>query len=328
MSRPQRFDIRYTTRFRYGSAVRESHNEVRACPADNDRQSVLHYRFTVSPEASVQSFRDYWDTRVEAFGVRGLHDELVTVAESSVETRPTTVPLDDLRPLGEIRTALRLAHHDEVVPTPATQPDDDMRRVAAGLAANGATTVHDVLLAVQVAVRERLDYDRSATTVTTTAAEAWQIGAGVCQDYAHASVALCRELGIPARYVSGFLFTSSDESGVVPADTESVEVQTHAWVEAAVAPNRWLAIDPTNGLPVEQFHVKIGHGRHYDDVCPFNGSFVGVSDAELEATVEMSRKGDNYVAPAVVRPSDQGVLAVPTPGGGDRARHQQQQQQQ
>lgn len=325
MSRPQRFDIRYTTRFRYGTAVRESHNEVRACPADDDRQSVLHYRFRVSPDASVQSFRDYWDTRVEAFGVRGLHDELVTVAESSVEVRPITVPVDDLRPLAEVKTALRLAHHDEIVPTPATQPDDDMRRAVAGLDV-GQATPHDLLLAVQALVRERLRYDGTATDVSTTAVEAWQIGAGVCQDYAHASVALCRELGIPARYVSGFLFTSSDESGVVPADTDSVEVQTHAWVEAAVAPNRWLAIDPTNGLPVAQFHVKIGHGRHYDDVCPFNGSFVGVSDAELEATVEMSRKGENYVAPAVVRPSDQGVLAVPTPGS--RARHQQQQQQQ
>ncbi|MEO1061571.1 MAG: transglutaminase family protein [Actinomycetota bacterium] len=323
---PQRFDIRYTTRFRYASPVRESHNEVRACPADNDRQSVLQYRFTVAPESDVQSFRDYWGTRVEAFGVRGPHDELVTVAESSVETRSITVPVDDLRPLAEVRNALRLAHHDEVVPTPATQPDAKMLEVASTLDRGDGATAHDVLLDVQAVVRERLRYERGLTTVTTTAAEAWEIGAGVCQDYAHATVGLCRQLGIPARYVSGFLFTSSDESGVVPADTDAVEIQTHAWVEAAVAPNRWVAIDPTNGLPVEQFHVKIGHGRHYDDVCPFNGSFVGLSDAELDATVEMRRQDETYQPPAVIRPADRGVL--PTSSPGDRYRHQQQQQQQ
>ncbi|MEM8902093.1 MAG: transglutaminase family protein [Actinomycetota bacterium] len=327
MSGVQRFDIRYVTRFRYSSPVRESHNEVRACPADNERQSVLQFRFTVGPEADVQSFRDYWGTRVEAFGVRGLHEELIAVAESSVETRPGSGLPDGLRPLGEVRTSLRLAHFDEVVPTPATQPDGPMLRAVAELGLGEGATAHDAVLAVQDAVRKRLRYERGATTVTTTAAEAWEIGAGVCQDYAHASVALLRALGVPARYVSGFLFTSSDEAGVVPADTNSVEVQTHAWVEAAVAPNRWIAIDPTNGLPVEQFHVKIGHGRHYDDVCPFNGSFVGVGEAELDASVEMRRQGDRDRAPVFVRPADQGVLPTRSPGGSQRLQQQQQQQQ-
>jgi transglutaminase-like putative cysteine protease len=203
-----------------------------------------------------------------------------------------------------------------------------MLRAVAEFELSESATAHDVLHRVQAAVRDRLRYDSGATTVTTTAAEAWAIGAGVCQDYAHASVALCRAVGVPARYVSGFLFTSSDESGVVPADSDSVEVQTHAWVEAAVAPNRWVAIDPTNGLPVEQFHVKIGHGRHYDDVCPFNGSFVGVGDAELEARVEMRRQGDRDRPPVVVRPADLGVLPTLSPGGSERLQQQQQQQQQ
>lgn len=325
--RAQRFDIVYTTRFRYPTLVRESHNEVRACPADDEHQSVLHYSFSSTPEASVQSFRDYWGTRVEAFGVRGAHAELEIRAESEVEVRPRPALAPVGRSLAELRAALRDAHYDETAPTEATALSPAMTRVADEIAGAGDDDPGVVVRSIEAAVRDRLDYVSGVTNVSTTAAEAWAGGAGVCQDFAHVAVSLGRAVGLPARYVSGFLFTSSEETGVVPTDTDSVDVQTHAWVEFAVEPGRWMAIDPTNGLPVSQFHVKIGHGRHYDDVCPFHGGYVGERGGELEAVVAMRRAGDQQAPRPIERPADRGVLAGRTPPP-DRSRAQQQQQQQ
>ncbi|MEM9607650.1 MAG: transglutaminase family protein [Actinomycetota bacterium] len=328
LDRPQRFDIVYTTRFRYPEPVRESHNEVRACPVDDEHQSVLHYGFRSAPASSVQSFRDYWGTRVEAFGVREPHAELVVVAESEVEVRPRLAAAPVGRPLSELRVALRDAHFDETIPTEATGWSAEMLDVAREIAGAGEDDPTSVVRSIEAAVRDRLDYVGGETNVSTTAAEAWAGGAGVCQDFAHVAVALGRAVGLPSRYVSGFLFTSSEATGAVPADTDSVDVQTHAWVEFAVEPGRWVPIDPTNGLPVRQFHVKIGHGRHYDDVCPFHGSYVGEEGAELEAAVAMRRAGERELPRPSERPADRGVLAGRSmPVATGRAQQQQQQQQ-
>lgn len=329
MDAKQRFDIVYTTRFRYAAPVRESHNEVRACPLDDERQRVLDYSFRTEPFAVVQSFRDYWGTRVEAFGIRGLHQELVAVAESSVETVAMPPPEAVGTTLDDIRTALREAHFDELVPTAATTCSSEMARVADQLD-SAASDPLDVVGRIRAAVREQLDYRGGVTNVTTTAAEAWKAGAGVCQDFAHAAVALARWVGLPARYVSGFLFTSSDATGVVPDDTHAVEVQTHAWAEFAVEPGRWVPIDPTNGLPVRQFHVKIGHGRHYDDVSPFHGSYLGGEGAQLDAVVAMRRAGEGQTALPPRRPAAPDILGARAAGQlmGGRAQQQQQQQQQ
>ncbi len=102
----------------------------------------------------------------------------------------------------------------------------------------------------------------------------WRGRVGVCQDFAHLAVAMCRSIGIPARYVSGYLFTTNDATGEDP-EADVVRVQTHAWFEAAVPGVGWLALDPTNSSEVGLRHVTIGHGRDYDDVPPLRGSLRG-----------------------------------------------------
>ncbi|MGH9186178.1 MAG: transglutaminase-like domain-containing protein [Acidimicrobiales bacterium] len=120
---------------------------------------------------------------------------------------------------------------------------------------------------------------------------------GVCQDFAHLAVAMCRCLDIPARYVSRYLFTVDESvpqlpaSGAVEDEPDAVRVQTHAWFEAAVPGFGWLALDPTNGADVGLRHVKIGHGRDYDDVPPLRGVFAGPAHCDLEVTVDIRRLG-------------------------------------
>ena len=99
---------------------------------------------------------------------------------------------------------------------------------------------------------------------------------------------MCRSLGIPARYVSGYLFTDRDDTGEVPVG-DTVFVQTHAWMEAAVPGWGWLALDPTNGQVVGEHHVKIGHGRSYDDVHPLRGVFLGPAASSVHPIVEIRR---------------------------------------
>jgi hypothetical protein len=110
----------------------------------------------------------------------------------------------------------------------------------------------------------------------------------VCQDFAHLAVAMYRSLGIPARYVSGYLFAADDATG---RDTtvDEIDVQTHAWVEVALPGAGWLALDPTNAQPVGERHVTIGRGRDYDDVSPFRGAYRGPAAHELSAQVHLRR---------------------------------------
>jgi transglutaminase-like putative cysteine protease len=114
-------------------------------------------------------------------------------------------------------------------------------------------------------------------------------GAGVCQDFVHLSLILLRRHGIAARYVSGYLFAAPEDGG-----TDSVEVDTHAWVEALLPDEgdgepSWVGADPTNRRLAGETHVKIGHGRHYGDVPPIKGVYRGAAEAEHDVSVRMTR---------------------------------------
>lgn len=131
-------------------------------------------------------------------------------------------------------------------------------------------------------------YAPGSTYVGVEVVEVLRTRQGVCQDFAHLLIALCRSAGVPARYVSGYFFAVDDSTGEA-GDADVVHVQTHAWVEVAIPGIGWWALDPTNRQEVGERHVKIGHGRDYDDVPPLKGVFSGPQAHELEAIVEMRR---------------------------------------
>lgn len=288
-----RFDIRYRTRFTYEPSVSESHNELRACPVTDDHQRLVTYRVGVAPAARPLSFTDYWGTRVDAFGVRTPHRSLDVVAEATVETNParpivSEAVLDDLT-ADDVVARL----HEYLEPTRHTAWDESMAALAAGCVRAAGPRVVDAAQAIHDLVRASVRYEKHVTDVGTPAAEVLAGGAGVCQDFAHLAVAFCRSVGLPARYVSGYLF-SADDSTAESTDQPVVQVQTHAWIEVATPDAGWFALDPTNGREVGELHVKVGHGRDYDDVCPFRGVYQGVAEVELEAAVEI-RRGESMV---------------------------------
>lgn len=282
-----RFDVRHITSFTYDGEVAESQNELRACPATDRWQQLLHYRVSVDPGARTHGWSDYWGTHVDAFGIRVPHARLTVMAEATVETteRPTPTGAAPMQAL--LDPTFRDEHFEFLQTTKATRLSDHVADEARALVA-GAGTVLEAAAAIATRVGSALSYEPGATFVGTTAEEAIEAEAGVCQDFAHVAVAMARAAGIPSRYVSGYLFTQDDESGD-DTDRREVVVQTHAWFECAVPGDGWVAWDPTNRQDVGTRHIVIGRGRDYHDVPPLRGTYVGEDDAELEVEVHLRR---------------------------------------
>lgn len=283
-----RFDVSYCTVFTYDEPASESQNELRAAPVTDDHQRLIDYRVTVDPGARVLSYQDAWGTRVDAFGVRRPHTRMEVLAEASVETSPR--PVTGVAPRMDSLGADRFVedHVAYLFPDAHTDAGPAVRDAAGQQSDLAGDDVVSTVLAVHRFVGRTLTYTPGSTEIGVAVDEVLTTGAGVCQDYSHLAVAMCRTLGIPARYVSGYLFTEDDSSG---ADTgaDTVVVQTHAWFEAAIPGGGWLALDPTNGQTVGERHVKIGHGRSYDDVQPLRGAFLGPSKSAVHASVEIRR---------------------------------------
>ena len=282
-----RLHIRYSSVFAYDGLVRESHNELRVAPSATTRQQVIAFELRTVPASQVVSSVDYWGTQVHAFGIREPHVSMTVTAEALVETGgPPALPTQPVA-LSEARSARFLEdHHEFLQPTRHTTWAESVTDFV------GAVDLGDEVVgavnAIATAAHGTVVYEAGKTDIGTTAEQVASGGKGVCQDFAHLCVAACRSIGIPARYVSGYLFTASDATGEDSSE-DIVEVQTHAWFEAAVPNQGWIALDPTNNQPVGPRHVKIGHGRDYDDVPPLRGVYRGDASPDVDAGVSIRR---------------------------------------
>ena len=269
-----RLDIRYTTRFEYSGPVRESQNELRACPAEDERQRLLSYRVVTTPPSRVLSFHDYWGTRVDAFGVREPHTSLEIAAEASVETSAAR-PVAASSPLASLGDpGFRERHLEYLERSPHVDWGEAVAKEARERAAWAGEDVASVVLALHRTVGSSLSYVRGITYVGMAVDDVLACGAGVCQDFTHLVIAMCRSQGIPARYVSGYLF-AADRANRGDDEQDVVDVETHAWLEVAIPGVGWWGLDSTNQCEISPRHVKIGHGRDYDDVTPFARSVLG-----------------------------------------------------
>ena len=280
--------IRYVNRFVYPQPVWDSYNVLRACPATSPTQQLLDYRLEVTPTARVVSYLDAWGTRVDSFGIRQPHQELLVVAEAEVETQPPPQP-EESPPLDSVREwGFREEHWMFLQPTRHTRWDGELEA-----SARQAVADFDDLLeatgAISAFIHETLEYRPGATTVGVDVTEVWRDRKGVCQDFVHVGLAMYRAVGVPARYVSGYFYAADPSAPDAPPEGEIV-VQTHAWLEVAVPGFGWWGLDPTNALPAGERHVKIGHGRDYDDVLPLRGVYYGEVGHDLAVEVEMTSR--------------------------------------
>lgn len=280
-----KISLRYVTHFRYGAPVWESHNSLRACPLDGNGQRLLDYQLFITPEVPVFTYTDNWGTRVDIFDVPQPHTELVVTAEADVDTTAPALPMS-----GPLAGTADMAYIEDnwlyLQPTRHTRWADEIKS-AARAEMRASTDVVEIVNAIDETVRLNVEYRSGATEIGFDPARIWGEKVGVCQDFAHLTIAMLRSVGIASRYVSGY-FYASDPTASSSDETDEIVVATHAWVEIAVPGWGWWAIDPTNGSPVGERHVKIGHGRDYDDVTPLRGVYYGESDHDLAAEVTMS----------------------------------------
>ncbi|MET9076969.1 transglutaminase family protein [Streptomyces sp. NPDC004232] len=276
----RRLRIQHVTHVSYAQAAVSSHNEVRMTPLTLPGQTALDGRVTVGPAAATWSYWDYWGTQVTGFDLMDPHSDLTITASSLVETAPPG-PLPEppgWAEVAELTTRSRLLEFAN--PTVRTTVPAELiahaRDVTAGL------DPHEIAVAVSSLVADRVSYLPGTTGVTTSAAEAWEQGTGVCQDIAHVTIALLRGLGLPSRYVSGYLHPEKEAELHRP-----VAGQSHAWIEYWAG--GWCGYDPTNRTRADESHVVVGRGRDYDDVPPHKGVYRGVAGGPPEVTVEFTQ---------------------------------------
>lgn len=287
-----RYRITHRTAYTYATPVHESFNEVRLRPASDEHQTCLDFDLAIDPPATVIVFDDYYGNAVHDFSVPYLHDHLSIEATSDVVTfADIDQPLSGPKATEPDRSpavaglagddAFADDHAEFLFPSTYVACGDmtaELTQVL--LARDPSASAYAFLREAATYVRERLAYKVGSTTVHSNVAEVLAGGSGVCQDFSHVLIDLCRHAGLPARYVSGYL-------GDV-AESEA----SHAWVEAFVPPYGWIGVDPTSGGPCTGRHVKIAVGRDYADVTVVRGTYRGGMFAELDVAVRSEVVGD------------------------------------
>jgi transglutaminase-like putative cysteine protease len=279
----KRLRIEHATGFSYQGDVSASYNEARMLPSSTDSQFVLSSSLDIDPSTTVNQYVDYFGTRVSAFDVLSSHSSLTITARSLVEVRPRPLQHGELTWDALAAEAARsIQTVEQMVQTARTRPHPEVAEIARSIAAE-----HDhpgrAAHAIAEAIGDAVEYMHGVTGVHSTASEAWEARKGVCQDLAHITLGALREVGIPARYVSGYLHPRPNaEVGV------AVTGESHAWVEWFAG--GWQGFDPTNNIEIGDRHVLVGRGRDYNDVPPLRGVYAGPFKSQLRVKVTITRE--------------------------------------
>lgn len=275
-----RMRVVHATGYAYKGPVTASYNEARLTPRSDSRQNVIVNRVETAPATRSYRYVDYWGTAVTAFDLHAPHTELEVTSSSVVETDKPELPISTANWTDLGSYAVLDRYHEVLTPTRHTPFGKRTERVAKQIA-KGNDPHHAVLASVEW-VRNQLEYVPGTTGVHSSGVDALDEGKGVCQDFAHLSLILLRTMGIPARYVSGYLHPKSDA-----AVGESVEGESHAWIQAWTG--SWWNYDPTNDTEINEQYISVGFGRSYADVTPLKGIYLGQGSSDLDVVVEMTR---------------------------------------
>src|SRR5690242_12603630 len=271
-----RLRVVHSTGYAYKSPVTASFNEARLTPRSDSRQNVILNRVETVPATRSYRYVDYWGTAVTAFDLHAPHAELEVTSSSVVETDSAASPKDQERQASwdVMHSEAVIDRFYEVLSPPHYTPESKrIRRVGQRI-----VKYHDPQEAVIAAanwVYSELDYVPGTTGVHSSGLDALREGKGVCQDFAHLMLILLHSMGIPARYVSGYLHPDSQA-----AVGETIDGQSHAWIQAWTG--GWWHYDPTNDAEINERYVSVGVGRNYSDVTPLKGIYSGEDSTDLD----------------------------------------------
>lgn len=251
-------------------------------PRSDGNQRCLNFQLLVSPRARVMQYRDYLGNSIHHFDVPTPHTQLAIVAEALVDMQPPT-PVPYSLPTSAWDALDRMVsegdYYEMLMPSHFAKPTPALMDLGRKLGAQRKDDPLRTLRELNASMYHWFDYVPQSTKVDSPIDQAIEAGRGVCQDFAHIMIALVREMRIPCRYVSGYLFHHGREH------ERSVAGATHAWVEAFLPELGWLGFDPTNNTLVDENHVRTAIGRDYSDIPPTKGTFKGDVRSELGVSV-------------------------------------------
>jgi transglutaminase-like putative cysteine protease len=269
--------VLHRTRYEYAALVRESFNEVRLRPVSNEHQECNSFVLRILPAVRLQHYDDFYANCVHHFEITQPHRTLQIEAFSSVTTNSSNwldpaaspFPIDRIRECAQLERCFDYLQSSEYIAL-----DADLWRLALDIAGTASDTWQTAQHLMRW-VHQSFTYAPRATTAYTLMSEALQRRTGVCQDYAHVLIALCRSLQIPALYVSGYFHTPGADA-------------SHAWVEVFLPGIGWRALDPTHGSQPDQRYIKVAVGRDYSDVPPTSGHYKGTQQRTMQVEVQIS----------------------------------------
>ena len=276
-----KLQVVHRTTYEYAQAVTQNYNELRLQPVTQDGQTCETFNLNVSPNARLGHYLDFYLNYVHFFEVSDPHQSLVIESTSQVSTTDARLPDGAAtRKMDRLPECLRLEKcYDFLQPSTFVATSPEVWRLAVD-ATHGQSDVWQAAVAIRRFIHESFSYTPNATDVNTHMLEFLKLRRGVCQDFTHLMLGMCRVLKIPARYVSGYLYNG-------PTETLRGCQASHAWCEVFVPDLGWHGLDPTNNSATGEHYVKVGVGRDYADIVPIKGRYKGTPDRKMSVHVEI-----------------------------------------
>ena len=286
-----RYEVTHGTHYTYAHEVSVSHHVARLTPRALPRQQCLECELQVEPTPALAHRRDdYFGNLATFLTVEGPHSQLLITARSVVEVTSPSLPIPSETPAWEVVRGLcregeegavegsEFVFRSPLIPSRAEFADYANSSFVAG------RPILESVVDLTARIFREFKFDPKATTVATPLEQVLKERRGVCQDFAHFQIACLRSLGLPARYVSGYLETlpPPGKPKLVGADA------SHAWVQAWCAGAGWIDVDPTNNVLPTDRHITVAWGRDFSDVSPIRGVIVGGGDHELKVAVDVA----------------------------------------
>ncbi len=275
------FFIKHVTKYTYSNAVIDGATLTRLHPINDDFQKVTSHLISVTNNPYIETFTDFFGNRVGTFMVTDPHHELNITSEIEVITYNKVFPEDVIEIDKQWIELKSLKSNVDYIDYLKHKPFDGSQDINNLIAEKNlaSKSPYKALLELCEYVYTNFKYIQGITDVNTPLNEVWQLKAGVCQDFTNVLLQMLRKLGIPARYVSGY---------ICPNDNITRgEGATHAWIEAYIPFYGWLGVDPTNNAIANENHVRLAVGRNYNDCSPVKGVFKGKVEAQMQVTVDV-----------------------------------------
>lgn len=281
------FFIKHLTKYSYSNLIIDVANQIMLHPIQDEFQSVTSHTLSINKNPKIETYIDFFGNTVGTFMILEPHNFLSIISEIEVRTKERIFP-NDLKPINDQWDELKsIKHKPEFIDYLKYITFDGTDSISELLKTKDLNTLSPFKIALELCeyIYTNFKYIQGITNVDSKLDDVWRLKAGVCQDFTNILLQMVRMLGIPARYVSGYI--CPNESG------SRGEGATHAWIEVYIPFYGWLGIDPTNNSIANEYHVRLAVGRNYTDCTPVKGVFKGTAKGDLFVIVKVSTFKNN-----------------------------------